>query len=77
MTLDPFEFAFDFPAPLQQLTPVSATYATGAFTGSGAGDVTGSVIPVDINLMPPRAITSGCEASDFAGLDFADRTTSR
>ena len=35
---------------LEQLTPVSATYPTGAFTGSGPGDVTGTVIPVDIQL---------------------------
>jgi PA domain-containing protein len=28
------------------------------------------VIAVDINLVPPRASTSGSEASDFAGLDF-------
>ena len=33
----------------------AATYETGAFTGSGDGDVTGNVIPVDINLDPPRA----------------------
>ena len=67
------EFAFTFvPAPvLRQLTPVAATYATGAFTGTGAGVVTGNVIPVDINLTPPRATTSGCEAADFAGLNFS------
>ena len=53
---------------LQQLTPVKATYETGAFTGSGVGDVTRAVTPVDINLVPPRASTSGCEAADFAGL---------
>ena len=71
VTLDEFPFQF-FAAPiLQQLTPVSATYATGAFTNSGVGDVTGNVIPVDINLVPPRASTSGCEAADFAGLDFS------
>jgi Zn-dependent M28 family amino/carboxypeptidase len=29
------------------------------------------VIPVDIDLVPPRASTSGCEAADFAGLDFS------
>ena len=29
------------------------------------------MIPVDINLVPPRASTSGCEASDFAGLNFS------
>ena len=71
VTLDPFEFQFDFPVVLQQLTPVAATYASGAFTGAGFGDVTGPVIPVDINLVPPRATTSGCEASDFAALDFS------
>lgn len=71
VTLDPFEFEFVFPALLQQLTPVNADYDTGAFTNSGSGDVTGAVIPVDINLVPPRASTSGCEAADFAGLDFS------
>ena len=34
------------------------------------------MIPVDINLTPPRASTSGCEATDFAGLDFSGPTTS-
>jgi len=70
VTLDEFEFQFVFPALLRQLTPVAADYETGTFTASGSGDVTGTVIPVDINLMPPRASTSGCEASDFAGFDF-------
>ena len=71
VTLDSFPFNFFPPAVLQQLTPVSATYETGAFTNSGVGNVTGNVIPVDINLVPPRASTSGCEAADFAGLDFS------
>ncbi len=71
VTLDEFQFQFVFPALLRQLTPVDEVYETSVFTGSPAGDVTGSVIPVDINLVPPRATTSGCEASDFAGLDFS------
>ena len=71
VTLDEFPFIFIGPSTLQQLTPVNATYETGAFTGSGYGTVTGSVIPVDINLVPPRASTSGCEAADFAGLNFS------
>lgn len=54
-------------ADLQQISPAPATYATSEFTGSGEGDVTAAVVPVDINLTPPRANTSGCEASDFAG----------
>ena len=71
VTLDEFQFEFVFPALLQQLTPVNATYETGAFTGSPPADVTGTVIPVDINLTGDRASTSGCEAADFTGLDFA------
>jgi Zn-dependent M28 family amino/carboxypeptidase len=71
VTLDEFEFQFVFPAVLEQLTPINADYETGAFTGSGTGDVTGNVIPVDINLTGDRATTSGCEDADFAGLDFS------
>src|SRR4029453_6553078 len=71
VTLDPVEFDFQFPAELRQLTPVQATYETGAFTGSGSGEVTGQVIPVDINLTGDRASTSGCEAGDFAGIDWS------
>ena len=70
-TLDPVEITFNFPATLRQLTPVQAEYETGVFTGSGSGTVQGNVIPVDINLTGDRASTSGCEASDFAGLDFS------
>jgi Zn-dependent M28 family amino/carboxypeptidase len=71
VTLHPFEFNYvDLPV-LQQLTPIAADYETGVFTGSGSGDVTGAVTPVDINLAPPRASDSGCEAADFAGVDFS------
>jgi Zn-dependent M28 family amino/carboxypeptidase len=65
------QFDFTVAEPIQQHTPIAATYPTGAFTGSSLGTVTGAVIPVDINLVPPRASTSGCEAADFAGLDFS------
>ena len=71
VTLDPVEITFNFPAVLRQLTPVEATYETGVFTGSGDGTVEGNVIPVDINLTGDRASTSGCEAADFAGLDWS------
>jgi Zn-dependent M28 family amino/carboxypeptidase len=67
VTFDEFQFIFNPATVLQQLTPVNATYATGAFTGSGVGNVTAAVTAVDINLVPPRATTSGCEAADFAG----------
>lgn len=81
VTLHEFPFLFTPPVLLQQLTPVSATYESGGFTNTGFGAVTGSVTPVDINLVPPRANTSGCEgtgdaddeggANDFAALDFS------
>jgi Zn-dependent M28 family amino/carboxypeptidase len=71
VTLDPVQFEFIFPVVLRQLTPVNAEYESGAFTGSGSGTVQGQVIPVDINLTPPRASTSGCEPADFAGIDWS------
>ena len=71
VSLDPVDVTFNFPALLQQTAPTSATYQSGVFTNSGAGDVTGQVIPVDLALAPPRASTSGCEAADFTGLDFS------
>jgi Peptidase family M28/PA domain len=72
VTLDPVEFEFNFPAELRQLTPVAAEYETGVFTGSGSGEVEGQVIPVDINLTPPRdPVTSGCEPEDFDGIDWS------
>jgi Peptidase family M28/PA domain len=71
VTLDPVDITFNFPAELRQLTPVQAEYETGVFTGSGSGTVQGQVIPVDINLTPPRASTSGCEAADFTGIDWS------
>jgi Zn-dependent M28 family amino/carboxypeptidase len=69
--LNPFEFTFVPDAVLDQLSPIAASYPTGAFTGSGSGAVTGNVIPVDLALAPPQASTSGCEVTDFDGLDFS------
>jgi Zn-dependent M28 family amino/carboxypeptidase len=56
-----FNFTFVPPVVLQQLTPVAATYASGAFTGTGFGEVTANVFAADLNLVPPRATTSGCD----------------
>lgn len=69
--LNSFPFTFVPPATLTQVAPIVADYETGAFTGSGFGTVTGQVIPVDLALDPPRDSTSGCEATDFDGLDFS------
>jgi Zn-dependent M28 family amino/carboxypeptidase len=67
VTLDDFQYLDDSKTLLRQITPVAATYETGAFTGSAVGHVIESVTPVDINLTLPRDSTSGCEAGDFAG----------
>ena len=67
VTIDEFPFTFVGASTLQQLTPVNASYPTGPFTGSGPGDVTAAVTPVDVQLTTPNANTSGCEAADFAG----------
>ena len=75
--LDGFEFNQVAPAILDQIAPITATYETGGFTGSGIGEVTGPVIAVDLALgnatwpADPSTATSGCEASDFSGLDFS------
>jgi Zn-dependent M28 family amino/carboxypeptidase len=51
---------------LEQLTPTAATFPANPAVGTGEGDVTAAVVPVDINLTGDRANTSGCEAADFA-----------
>jgi Zn-dependent M28 family amino/carboxypeptidase len=71
VSIDEFDYTFIGPSELEQLTPVAAAYETGAFSGSGSGEMTGTVIPVDINLTGDRASSSGCEAADFDGLDFS------
>ena len=77
VVLSEFPFTFIPPATLQQTAPVIADYETAQFTGSGSGSVSGPVIGVDLALgnadwpADPSTSTSGCEASDFAGLDFS------
>ena len=68
VTLNAFPFVYVALPTLQQLTPLAASYETGAFTGSGFGNVTAAVTALDLNLALPRdPVTSGCEAADFAG----------
>ena len=75
--LDPFPFTFVPLGILEQLAPTPVEYETGAFTGTGFGEVSGNVIPVDLALgnsdwpADPSTSTSGCEPSDFSGLDFS------
>ncbi|UPK74216.1 M28 family metallopeptidase [Nocardioidaceae bacterium SCSIO 66511] len=55
------------PATLAQTSPTPTDYETGTFSYSGSGDVTGTVVPIDVTIPPPAepGSTSGCEASDF------------
>jgi len=69
--LDEFDFTFTALGILEQTAPITATYETGSFSGTGSGTVEGPVIPVDLSLTDPAASSSGCEAADFAGLDFS------
>jgi len=67
------EFTFPFfrettPAELQQVSPTPTDYETGTFDYSGSGDVTGTVVPIDIDIPPPAEAgtsDSGCEPEDF------------
>ena len=69
--LNEFDFTFQPPSTLTQTVPTVTDYETGAFRGAGFGTVAGPVIPVDLNLADPASSTSGCELSDFTGLDFS------
>ena len=54
------------------LTIDGESIPTSSFSYSGSGSVTdGNVIAVDLDLGLGNASTSGCEASDFDGLDFS------
>jgi hypothetical protein len=38
-----------------------------AMSGSGSGDVTAAIVPVDVTVAPTGGSTSGCDAADWAG----------
>jgi len=67
VTLNAFPFVYVPPATLLQTAPVAVSHGTGAFTGTGYGNVSAAVTAVDVNLVLPRVNTSGCEPADFAG----------
>jgi Zn-dependent M28 family amino/carboxypeptidase len=70
VTRDEFPFVYIAPATLEQTAPIEAVYETGTFTGSGFGVVDADVTPIDINLGPGQANSSGCEgAYTQAGFD--------
>jgi Zn-dependent M28 family amino/carboxypeptidase len=61
------QFDFTVAEPILQHTPIVATYESAGVTGSGLGTVRAQVIPVDINLVPPRANSSGCDGAFTQG----------
>jgi len=75
--LNEFPFTFVALGVLTQLAPSTADFDTGTFSGTGFGAVEGDVIPVDLALgnadwpADPSTSTSGCEPTDFDGLDFS------
>ncbi|GAA0266075.1 M28 family peptidase [Cryptosporangium japonicum] len=58
------------PSKFSQVGPAPKTFVNGTdfatLSFSGKGTAQGTVTAVDVNLTPPRASTSGCEATDFA-----------
>jgi Zn-dependent M28 family amino/carboxypeptidase len=72
--LNPFEFTF---VALPTISVGGVNLETGSFSGTGSGNVSGNVIAVDLALgqapwpADPSTSTSGCEATDFNGLDFS------
>ncbi|SHN24550.1 M28 family peptidase [Cryptosporangium aurantiacum] len=59
------------PTTFRRTAPTTRTYRGPEefriLSYSGNGVVAARVHPVDVNLTPPRASTSGCEAADFVG----------
>jgi Zn-dependent M28 family amino/carboxypeptidase len=71
VTRQPFPFFFfqEFGSSFAQTAPAPHDYVDGTeydlMDYSGSGDVTATVVAVDLVLDPPRASTSGCEPEDF------------
>ncbi|GIJ33215.1 M28 family peptidase [Micromonospora sediminimaris] len=79
VTRQQFDFAFyeEFGSSFAQVAPSPTTYTDGVdyelMDYSGAGMAEATVVPVDLALDPPRASSSGCEASDFDAVDVAGK----
>ena len=81
-SVDVVDFRYDYAdVLLRQLQTVQATFPSNPAVGTGEGDVTGNVIPVDVNLTGDRANSSGCNGpavggptNDFAGVDLSGPT---
>lgn len=79
VTRQPFSFPYfeEHGSSFAQVAPNPVTYTEGAdydlMEYSGPGDVTGLVVPVDLNLGNPTASTSGCQPEDFVGVDVVGK----
>lgn len=71
VTVQEFEFS-SFTENSSSLTIDGVDTPTGAYEFSGSGTIVdGNVVPVQLELGPDNASTSGCEIEDFDGLDFS------
>jgi Zn-dependent M28 family amino/carboxypeptidase len=83
VTRQPFDFPFfeEFGSTFAQIAPTPTTYVDQVdydlFEFSGSGTAEAAVVPVDVNLTPPRGSTSGCEASDFLDAQGQSTVTGR
>ena len=72
-------FFQDAPTVFEQTAPTPTTYVENTdfstMEYSGSGDVTAEVVAVDLTLppTPEPSSTSGCEASDFDGVDVTGK----
>ena len=79
VTVQPFEFEAFIqlgPSTLEQTAPGAVTYVEDTdynlMSQSDAGDVTGPVTAVDLDLGLGNSSTSGCDVADFAGFPAGD-----
>jgi Zn-dependent M28 family amino/carboxypeptidase len=78
VTVQEFDFPFfsETSSSFAQVAPTPTDYVDQVdydlFEYSGAGDASAAVVPIDLNLTPDRANTSGCEPTDF-GADVAGK----
>ncbi len=70
VTRQEFSF-FSFEEISVSMVADGAPVETQTTSFSESGEVTGTIIPVDLDLGLGNASSSACEAADFAGLDFS------